>query len=192
MNFTKKLGLCIGILAALGGVGFWVYKDSFRTTQTKKLQGIVDFDYERDRQFILDIFDKNMYWLVDKKSSPDFSAEYMMRYLTTNNSPSTAGYLTIKVLYDDGQPVGFTAYYMKHFYLGQIRFVAVCEECRSRGYGRKLMDYALQDLQSRGAAKVRLVTRTTNIPAQKLYKASGMHVSQEEDGFVWFDKEFDK
>jgi len=193
MRLSKKqLGLFLGVSFILSGLAFWVYQHSFKITQTKELHGITDFDYERDKDFILDVFEKNMYWLVDVKTSPDFSADYMMRYLTTNSNPSTAGRLTIKVLYDHNRPAGFTAYYMKHFYLGTIRFVAVREEFRSKGYGKLLTGYALRDLQSRGAAKVSLVTRTSNIPAQKVYKASGMHVvEEEEDGFVWFEKEFE-
>lgn len=191
MRFSKKqLGLLLGAFFILGGLSLWIYQPSWQITQTKELHGIIDFDYERDKDFILDIFDKNMYWLVDVKSSPNFSADYMMRYLTTNSSPATAGKLTVKVLYEHGEPAGFTAYYMKHFYLGTIRFVAVREEFRSKGYGKMLTEYALRDLQSRGAAKVRLVTRTNNVPAQKVYKAAGMQLVEEEDGFVWFEKEF--
>ncbi len=187
----KKLGLLLGALLIIVCIGFWVYQGSFYTIQVKKLHGIIDFNYERDQNFILDIFDKNWYWLIDDASSPNFSVEYMMRYLTTNNNPATAGRLTIKILYEHGKPAGFNAYYMKHFYLGMLRFVAVYEEFRSKGYGKKLVDYALQDLQSRGAAKVRLVTRTSNISAQKVYKASGMHVTEQEEGFVWFEKKFE-
>ena len=187
----KKLRLFLGALFIIGGLGFWIYQSSFYTTQFKELHGIIDFAYERDRDFILDIFDKNWYWLIDDASSPNFSAEYMMRYLTTNSNPATAGRLTMKVLYEHNEPAGFNAYYLQHFYLGRIRFVAVREKFRSKGYGKKLVEYALNDLQSRGAAKVRLVTRTTNIPAQKVYKASSMHVSEEEGGFVWFEKVFE-
>ena len=187
----KKLGLLLGALLIIAGIGFWVYQGSFYTMQVKNLHGIIDFDYERDRDFILDIVDKNLYWLIDDVSVPNFSVEYMMRYLTTNSNPSTAGRLTIKVLYEHGEPAGFNAYYMKHFYLGMLRFVVVLEKFRSKGYGKKLVDYALQDLQSRGAAKVRLVTRTSNIPAQKVYKASGMHVTEQEEGFDWFEKKFE-
>jgi ribosomal protein S18 acetylase RimI-like enzyme len=191
MSFKKKIMAFAAFLTMLGGVCFVGYKYSSSYSSPAQLNGFADFNYDRDHDAIMDIFDKDYYWLVDRASSPNFSAQEMMTYLTTRSTDfTTSGKLTIKVLYDEGKLAGFTAYYMDSFYSGRIRFVAVAREFRSKGYGKLLTGHALEALQKRGAAKVRLITRVNNIPAQKAYRANGMVEMEVEDGFVYFEKVF--
>ena len=98
------------------------------------------------------------------------------------------GRLRIKVLREHDAFVGFTAYYMKTSDLGLLLFLAVNPEFRGKGYGDMLTRYALNDLIRVGAKRIRLVTRTCNIPAQKLYKRVGFkETSRDDEGFVYFE-----
>ncbi len=147
---------------------------------------IVDFDEERDTPFILDIFKNDWYWLVSEYST-DFSPMYMLHYRASSKAPENIGNLTIKAMYIKNQPVGFVAYYKKNFYEGFILFLALLKEFRSKGYAYKLLDHAITDLKSRFVTKIRLVTRTINYPAIKLYKRFGFkETSRDDDGFVYF------
>ena len=147
---------------------------------------ILPFKLERDKQEVLDIFIKDRYWLV---ASEDYSPEFMLENRApSKNEPRYYGKLDIKVLYNDqNQFIGFIAYYMKNFFVGQILFLDVKEEFRGKGYAQQLMNHAIKDLKSQGATLITLVTRTNNESAQKLYKLLGFNVSYEEHGFIYFD-----
>ena len=146
---------------------------------------ISTYQEDRDTKEILDIFKTDRYWLV---SSPDYSPEFMLK----NRAPSKQdaryfGKLNIKVLYEGDQFIGFAAYYLKNFFIGQILFLAVKPEFRGKGYAQQLMRYAIADLKKQGATIITLVTRSENKPAQGVYKKLGFTLSHEEDGFVYFE-----
>jgi ribosomal protein S18 acetylase RimI-like enzyme len=171
------LSLC-SILLIGGTIGAYFYY--------QQLPRIVEFDEERDTPFILDIFKNDWYWLVSEYST-DFSPNYMLHYRASSKAPENLGNLTIKALYLKNQPVGFVAYYKKNFYEGMILFLALLKEFRSKGYAYKLLQDAMNDLKSRFVTKIRLVTRTVNYPAIKLYTRAGFkETSRDDDGFVYF------
>lgn len=147
---------------------------------------IYDFEPRRDTQEILAIFDQNWHWLI---SSEDYSPEFMLQHRAPNKDPLYVGSLHIKVLYEKDKLVGFTAYYMKKKQLGQLLFLAVGKAFRSKGYGEQLVWHALKDFARMGASRVQLVTRTTNFPAQRLYRRIGFQqISKHlDDGFVYFE-----
>ena len=140
-----------------------------------------------DRAFIIDIFKNNWYWLVSEYST-DFSPEYMLDTRSSSRNAREQGNLTIKVYHRWGKPVGFVVYYIKELYQGCILFLAVDEKERSRGYARKLMCYALQDLKKRGCIKARLVTRVNNIRGQKVYTGLGFKEIERFNGFITYEK----
>ncbi len=159
---------------------------------TKQTGPIYEFNYDRDRQPILDIFNQNWYWLI---SSDDYSPEFMMKYHAPNHyDPAYVGKLQIKVLREKIQNedtfIGFVAYYLKKPTEGQLLFLAVRPEFRGKRYGEQLINYALADLKKRGAKVVKLVTRTTNENAQKLYTRVGFKETSREDGYVYFEYHF--
>lgn len=146
---------------------------------------IYDFDPARDTQDILQVFERDWYWLV---SSDDYSPEFMLKYRAPGRNPLYIGRLRIKVLRENDAFVGFTAYYMKTSDLGFLLFLAVDPEFRGKGYGDTLTRYALNDLIRMGTKRIRLVTRTDNIPAQKLYSRMGFReTSRDDEGFVYFE-----
>ena len=139
---------------------------------------------ERDTM-ILDIFKTDRYWLV---SSQDYDPEFMLKNRAPNKDDARYfGKLNIKVLYEKDEFVGFVAYYMKNFFIGQMLFIDVKSEFRGKGYAQQLMKYAIDDMKKMGATIISLVTRTSNESAQKLYKRLGFNVSFEEDGYVYFE-----
>ncbi|CAN5159630.1 hypothetical protein BH09DEP1_BH09DEP1_4290 [soil metagenome] len=146
---------------------------------------ISDFQDERDTQDVLNLFEKDRYWLI---SSEDYDPSYALKTRSPNKRDNRYfGKLNIKVLREDSKFVGFVAYYMKNFFLGQLLFVGVNPDFRGKGYAQKLMQYAIDDMKKQGASMISLVTRTSNLAAQAVYKKLGFSVTHEEDGFVYFE-----
>jgi ribosomal protein S18 acetylase RimI-like enzyme len=178
MSIRKKLFIAIVSLSlVIAGV-----------TSYRYASGAIDaYNATSDRAFILDIFQKNWYWLVSEYST-DFSPEFMLDTRSSSRNIHDRGNLTIKVYHKQGVPVGFVAYYVKTAYQGFILFLAVDEQYRSRGYARRLMGYALQDLKKRGCIKARLVTRVSNTKGQKVYTGLGFKEVERYNGFITYEK----
>ncbi|MEX0672103.1 MAG: GNAT family N-acetyltransferase [Candidatus Babeliales bacterium] len=179
-SFLKKrwiLGLFIlaGVACLGGAVYYFLISDC----------NLCDYNSTTDRVEFLKLFENNKYWLttnenynvahmLDTKSPNDYQAEYF-------------GKLTIKAARVHGKPVGFVAYYKKKFYEGFILFLAVDEQYRGKSYATKLLRYAIDALFNDNAQVVRLVTRTNNYAAMKVYERAGMHESERTNGFVYFE-----
>lgn len=136
--------------------------------------GIHDYNAKRDRQAILDVFEKDWYWLVagDRNS---FSPEYMLDTRSPNKyNQAVQGQEKIKVMLIGGKPVGFITYYKKKAYQGQIHIIQVLPEYRGHGYAKQLMRVAIENLFSDPAISlIKLTTRTNNPAAIKVYKRLG-------------------
>ena len=164
------------VVTFLIGVGYHLLSPAER---------IYDFNEKRDTAFILDLFEKDLYWLVAEGS--DFSPEYMLKHRASSKKSEHVGNEIIKVMYKGNTPVGFITYHKKKFYEGAIHFIDVAKEFRSKGYGLILLSYGVKDLIARGVAKIGLVTRTNNYSAQAIYKKAGFTESWRTDGFVYFE-----
>lgn len=164
----KKWAIGIGSILVLIVLGFGIYM--YRSQQGP----IYDFDDARDTQDILKIFDRDRYWLL---SSEDYSPEFMLKKRSPSQEMQYMGRLKIKVYREQNQLVGFTAYYMKTPELGCLLFLAINPEFRGKekGYGEKLMRYALDQMKKMGATHVQLYVRIDNERAQKLYKRIGYY-----------------
>lgn len=173
-RIAKFLGLAIGLFGILGG--FIYYKTAY--------VALYDFNAKRDSAFILDVFNRHWYWLIAEGS--DFSPEYMLEHLASSKDPSDHGNEIIKVMYKGNTPVGFVIYYKKKFYQGVLHFVAVDDQFRSKGYGLQLVEYAVNDLISRGCTSITLVTRTENYAAQKIYLRAGFKETERTNRFVYY------
>ena len=146
---------------------------------------VYDFVELRDTQPILEMFDKNWYWLVEA-SRDEYSPEFMLQNRTPDKNPRNFGKLIIKVLREGDKTAGFVAYYKKSFYEYKLLYLAVGRAFRGKGYGYELAKYALQDMFSRGCRLIKLVTRENNIKARSLYKKLGFTEYLVEDGFAYF------
>ena len=177
-KYLSRLSLILLCLVAMGGGLYWIYR-----TQSP---GIYQYDSAKDKAFITNIFDKDWYWLISDHS-PDYAVEYMLDYRASSQYPSGKGKLTIKAFRVKGKPVGFSAYFMEEFYRGRILFVSVDKEYRSKGYAKKLMLGAIEDLKKRGARLIYLITRTDNKVAQKLYAGLGFKETWTDVAYVKFE-----
>lgn len=61
---------------------------------------------------------------------------------------------------------------------GDIGLVAVSEDARGKGIGKKLMAAAEADFRKRGYGKIQVVTQGINQPAIKLYAGSGFSLDE--------------
>lgn len=177
----KKIAIAALIAITIIGAGSYFL--------LRKCEGIVPYKPSRDKEFLLTLFADNWYWLVPEHST--FSAE---RFLTKSASYSPDAPLDpdtskIMVYCHDGKPIGFVAYDKQSFYKGRLRFIAIDQKYRGKGYSEKLMNYALQDMKKMGSTVVQLLTRTNNEAAQKLYKRLNFKSFWESSGFVRFEKE---
>jgi ribosomal protein S18 acetylase RimI-like enzyme len=176
----SKLLLGAAICAAFGG-GIYYYG--------RKPQGpICEYQESRDKAEILALFNSDWYWLT---ASEDYDPVFMLdRHAPNKRDERYYGALKIKVLREQDQFIGFIAYYRKTFSEGFILFVTIKPELRGKHYAEKLMHYAEKDLKSMGVSMIRLVTRTTNHRAQKLYDRLGYGVIERDEvgGFVYFVK----
>lgn len=179
-SWLKKLLLITVIGTAF--VGGWYY---FHQPKSN----IQEFVESRDMQKVLDLFDKNWYWLTPQ-SRDEFDPTNYFKYRTFSNQQQNMGKLLVKVLYDHDTFVGFVAYHKEQFYSGRILFLAINDAYRSKGYGSQLLKYAVQDLNERGASVIRILTRTENFSGQALYKKLGFKEDWRDKIFVEFIKYF--
>jgi ribosomal protein S18 acetylase RimI-like enzyme len=180
----KKIINAAAIIIGLSTAGAVIYYHLPQPATPFLNEKVLVFDEKRDTQAILDIFKDDWYWLV---SSDDYSPEFTLKNRAPNKDPRYFGRLSIRVLYDQDKFVGFICYYMKNFFMGQILFIDVKKEFRGKGFAQRLMKYAIADLKNQGATMINLVTRTSNLDAQRVYKKLGFTVTLEEDGFVYFE-----
>jgi ribosomal protein S18 acetylase RimI-like enzyme len=142
------------------------------------------------REAVLDIFHQNWFWLVAKTQEEarqvGYSPAYRFNYLAPTDRSEDVGKLIVKVYMDEGAVAGFVAYYMKSFYKGVILFLAIDEEHRRKGYARKLLDYAVVDLEERGATVIELLTRLKNERARGLYETLGFKEASRFDKFITY------
>jgi len=179
----KRLAIVLsGIFLIAGTVGIgWHYK------QTESgAQQILDFDDARDTQQIIAAFKRDIYWL---SANPEHSTEYTLANRASSKKITHLGNLTIKVGYDNGRYAGMVmvAYFKKKFYVGKILYLVVEPEFRSKGWGYRLLDYAVKDLIKRGSMRINLVTRTDNAPGNKLYERYGFEEMKRDDVFVIYN-----
>ena len=179
LSLSKKIVLAL-ILATSIGAGAYYYR-------TYVSEGVHEYNAVTDKAFVVNLFKQDWYWLISDFSSKDYSVDHMLDNRAASKEES--GNLIIKVYRANGIPVGFLAYYMKELFEGRLLFVAVDKTQRSKGYARKMVEYALNDLKKRGASVVRLITRTDNTAAQKLYKSMGFKEIWTDVAYMKFEKE---
>lgn len=171
--------LIAGLLAVGGGVLWYQNQTSY---------DIRDYNMEKDRPFIMTLFDKDWYWLSGYRRE-DSNPDTFLVHRSPFPDPYWYGKLIIKVMYEKNNPVGFVAYFVQSFYEGKILFIDVAPQARRKKYGRILLDYGIDDLKKQGVSVVRLTTRPQNIPAQALYKKAGFKEHARDATYVHFEKQ---
>ena len=176
-HFTKIL-LALTCILALAG-GWFYYAHHFA-------QGVYAYDPKIDRAFIFDLFKNDWYYLISDLSSKDYSVAHMLD--DRGSSRERSGDLIIKTYRVGGKPVGFVAYYPEELFKGRILFLAVDKAHRSKGYARKMLRYAVKDFKKQGFRVAELMTRSDNIPGQKLYASEGFKQLYNDGAYVKFQK----
>lgn len=179
----RFISLVVGVVLLFVGVTMFWYL-------SKPVGPIVDYQPKRDRQFIIDAFKKDWYWLIT-----DYSPDFDVPFLLDHRSPraqdmSDAGLLIIKTYLEEGKPIGFVMYYPRGLKLGQLLFLGVDEGHRGKGIARQLSVYALNDMKQMGMLGVKLTTRTDNTKARKLYESLGFKQIWTDGAYINYEKIF--
>ena len=170
------------IIVAFGGYFLFVQykKDHSSLVET--------YQDSRDRRDVIGLFFSNWDWLVAGRPYSQGYVEDMLDKRTPMKNPFYIGALRFRVLRIDNMVVGFTAYYMKEKNIGWLLFLVIDERYRGKGYADLMTNDAIAELQKMGATKVRLLTRSTNVKAQHVYRRLGFHeYAYDPDGFVYFE-----
>ncbi len=175
----KKLVVGVLLVVALAGSGVFLYQGY----QPVVLGSIQEYVPHTDRDFALRTFNEHKPLLFVRKKpniehifdthSPN---EYEKKYF---------GKMHIKVWRDGDKPAGIVTYYMETSYQGRILFLVVDSNFQGKGYGRKLVQYAMEQLKMMGAKTVKLFTLHENLRAQKLYESLGF-ISEGSDDYGIF------
>ena len=177
MNTIQKIVLSVSLILTASCLLIYHY------SSTPK-DGIYDFSPTRDTKDMMDIFNKNRYWLL---ASDDSSPAFMLKYRTWDANPAHFGKMRIKVLRENDKVVGFTTYHMETPERGRLLFLVVDESARGKGYGTMLAKLAMKELFTIGAEYVVLWTRVSNIRAQRIYRELGFKEKREENEYLYFE-----
>lgn len=138
---------------------------------------IVSYTASRDRKFIADLFKEEWFWLIvvgpTEYDSDYYNIELLLDSLSASPHAFQEGNLLVKTYSEKDVPMGFIAYFLEQPQVGRILFLAVDKKYRSKGIGRKLMNFALDDFRRQSIFKVDLNVRWVNTQARKLYKSLG-------------------
>jgi len=143
---------------------------------------IKDYNPKRDYQNIVQNFKDDNFWLVEEGLNLDF--DYILNTHSPNKHPQYKGKLKIKVLLDHGKFAGFITYYKKSYYRGFIQFLSVSKNFRGKGYGKKLVQYAIKDLFSMGCTQIGITTRLINKWARNIYTSLGFKETGHDEIFI--------
>ena len=167
-----------------------IFGGYFLCIRYKKSEGSLIETYQdsRDRRDVIGLFFSNWDWLVAGRPYSQGYVEDMLDKRTPMKNPLYIGALRFRVLRIDNMVAGFTAYYMREKHLGWLLFLVIDERYRGKGYADLMTKDAIAELQKMGASKVRLLTRSTNVKAQHVYRRLGFHeYAYDPDGFVYFE-----
>jgi ribosomal protein S18 acetylase RimI-like enzyme len=188
MNLLKAGLLGLGIVSFCG-IGLYRFHYAVPTIVAQS-GPIFNYQKDRDHDAIINLFERERFWLTVSDYDPVFMLKYMAPYKELSNK----GLLHVWVAKKGDQFVGFTACYFQEPGIGRILFLATEPEFRGKGYGTMLVKHALQELHAMGAWKVKILTRNSNLPAQKIYSSVGFVETsrdQGDRGHVYYEYLFD-
>lgn len=152
---------------------------------------ITDYNPQRDRDDVLSIFKTDWYWLIPDETT-DFSPEYVIDNRASSKKPEHKGNLIIKVCRAHGEFCGFVAYHQDASYKGRILFLATAPRYRGKGFGKKLLYFAIKDLFNRGCVVINIFTRVNNERALALYYQAGFKESWRNEKYIRLSKSYDE
>lgn len=160
----------------------------------KKVRKPQLIDYENDCEGVLDLFRDNVNSLVAVPEGYQLTAaDINKRVARVENSiktkepllpesknkiiPKTFRLAVLKS--GKGKVTGFINYWLHNDASSYIQLIAVKKTRRNRGYGNRLMKYALEELEDMGACTVTLHADDKNERVQNFYKELGFKIEPE-------------
>lgn len=135
-----------------------------RAKSSQAAQPVIDFqtyhlceDNEKTAQQLSAFFEKSL------QGTPKLPISSLERQLSNP-------YFYFFVLKDEEENWLGAASFQKIDQEGELFYIAIHPETRNQGLGRRLLQEALQTLQSEGMKTCYLEVRASNVPAQKLYE----------------------
>jgi Acetyltransferases len=112
--------------------------------------------------------------VYEKIDPPDECARLRLREDIRQDSPKFEGY--IGRLGDE--PVGFvTFFFMYSTFIARptlyLEDIFVLEECRGRGFGKRLFDFCVNEARIRGCGRMEWMVLTWNEPSIRFYERIG-------------------
>jgi len=177
---SNKKNITIFLLCMMGLAGFNEVYPSPRVHGAY----ISDFNSRRDREGMLDIFQKNWRALTGDDSFYSEYVENIMKNRKPDKTMPSIGRMDIKVMREDNKFAGFTAYYKETSKKGMVLFLAVGHEFRGKGYGKILIQHAIKNLLSKGSKSIGIWVAETNLPAKRIYEELGFSETPLRQGAV--------
>lgn len=131
--------------------------------------GIVDYVASRDKIAIKKMFADDWKMLISDESMNTYSVDFMLDN-RSNLQHAKSDKLILKVLRERGKTIGFLAYYPKSSYWWHLLFLVIDKDHRKQGYATKMIQFVIDDMIARGAAKITIFTRLANTKARALYE----------------------
>lgn len=142
------------------------------TNYTNAIVTIERFQPDRDKKAVLRIMQEDADLLTYE--SMGYAAGTTEKYIMSKN-------YTTDVLCEDGKTVGFINYIDQNvtlltfhlFRQGLIHLMGVDKEYRRKGYGKMLLEHAIDELKNRNVPKIVLAVNKDNSSARELYQKTG-------------------
>lgn len=138
---NKKVVVVLIVSLFLGAGIFWLQRPIVHS------EHIVDFDYDCDADQVKEMFNDNIYWMLGSELKGRYSIDWVLKHRSSSQVKKLDN-VVIKVWRENDEVVGFIAYYHYALLHWQILFLLVDKKHRRKGYAKKLMRYALDDMQN--------------------------------------------
>lgn len=97
--------------------------------------------------------------------------------------------LSISVLKDNGQLIGFITYYQPNSDTGHIELLAIDKAYKGLGCGKKLINYVQNWFARLGCKYLQLYVYTANTHAIQFYNHLGFNIKKKFPGYLLFTKQ---
>jgi ribosomal protein S18 acetylase RimI-like enzyme len=158
INIKKKNNMTLSKKLLLTTFGLHISFNGLAMKSNKPQ--ISDFNPERDMQAVVDLCDKEKPWLLRHG--------HKGHVWVCHRDPNCH----IKILRENNEFAGFIEYY--DFPCGRkIDYLAVEQNFRNKGYGKKLLKYSIKNAHNKNMDFFEICTTTNNIKALNLYEKLG-------------------
>lgn len=145
---------------------------------------IDNYNYLRDCSEIVGLIREEWSKLFLQPSYDD----KMINKMLVKNRPFSIAYqdkqLHIRVLRDEDKIAGFATYYYPAPTVGHIELLAINKQFRSKGLGKKLIEYVTTEMAKQGVKTLQLYVYPTNPEAIKFYTHLGFTVKAHYPGYM--------